>query len=80
MTGVIEGSRDDELTVFHNALVKAGFEGPVSCTWYDAFSALNQLKFAAIIIIVQIDAQRFYLRNNFLRVWISEFQQIWPSR
>ena len=43
VTGVIEGSRDDEMTVFHNALVKAGYEGPVPSTWYDAFSALKQI-------------------------------------
>lgn len=43
VTGVIEGTRDDEMTVFHNALVKAGYDGPVPGNWYKAFAALRQI-------------------------------------
>ncbi len=41
VTGIIEGTRDDEMTVFVNALVKAGYDGKVPNTWYEAFAALR---------------------------------------
>lgn len=41
VTGVIEGDKEDEMTVFYKALESIGYEGAASKSWYDAFTALR---------------------------------------
>lgn len=43
VTGVLEGKREDQETVFLNALQKIGYQGPEFKTWYQAFSILKGL-------------------------------------
>lgn len=43
VSGVIEGKRSDQYTVFLNALKQIGYEGKAFKTWYEAFYILKQL-------------------------------------
>ncbi len=42
-TGIVEGSREDELMAFNTALQEYGYEGTFRTTWTDCFQALNEL-------------------------------------
>lgn len=42
-TGIIEGTKDDELTAFHASLKLYGYKGRKPRTWMGAFEALRQL-------------------------------------
>lgn len=41
VTGVIEGKRKDQETVFMNALKRTGYAGPTFKSWYEAFEILK---------------------------------------
>lgn len=43
MTGVIEGSKSEQIATFHTALKTYGYKGKKNQTWIDAFFALRQL-------------------------------------
>lgn len=43
MTGVLEGSKAEQMSAFHMALKSYGYEGKKNTTWLDAFFALRQL-------------------------------------
>ena len=43
VTGVIDGSRETELEVFHNALVRYGYKGDKATSWIGAFAQLADL-------------------------------------
>ena len=43
MTGVMEGSRAEQMASFHTAMKAQGYTGPKNKTWIDAFFALRQL-------------------------------------
>ena len=43
MTGVMEGSKAEQMTAFHTALKTYGYKGPKNQNWIDAFFALRQL-------------------------------------
>lgn len=43
VTGVIDGKKEDEISVFHNALKSAGYAGAKPDSWYDAFTILRQV-------------------------------------
>lgn len=43
MTGVMEGSRSEQMTAFHIALKTYGYKGKKNQNWIDAFYALRQL-------------------------------------
>lgn len=42
MSGVIDGTKDEELLLFDTALRKAGFLGEKATNWFEAFSSLEQ--------------------------------------
>jgi uncharacterized protein len=43
MTGVLEGSKAEQMSAFHMAIKSYGYEGKKNTTWLDAFFALRQL-------------------------------------
>ena len=43
VTGVLEGSRNEQFSVFYTALKAYGYEGKKPTTWIDMFFALRQL-------------------------------------
>ena len=43
MTGVMEGSKTEQMTAFHTALKTYGYKGKKNQNWIDAFFALRQL-------------------------------------
>lgn len=43
VTGIIDGSRTEQMTVFRDALSQYGYRGPAATTWLEAFSCLSQL-------------------------------------
>lgn len=43
MTGVMEGSKSEQMTAFHTALKTYGYKGKKNQNWIDAFYALRQL-------------------------------------
>ncbi|MGN1210962.1 MAG: ATP-binding protein [Candidatus Cryptobacteroides sp.] len=43
MTGVMEGSKSEQMTAFHTALKTYGYKGKKNQNWIDAFFALRQL-------------------------------------
>lgn len=43
MTGVMEGSKSEQMTAFHTALKTYGYKGRKNQNWIDAFFALRQL-------------------------------------
>ena len=48
MTGVMEGSKSEQMTAFHTALKTYGYTGKKNQNWIDAFFALRQLLEAKI--------------------------------
>ncbi len=42
VTGVVEGDKEDEISVFYNALRNIGYNGKSSMSWYDAFMELRK--------------------------------------
>jgi len=43
MTGVMEGTKSEQMTAFHTALKSYGYQGKKNQNWIDAFFALRQL-------------------------------------
>ena len=43
MTGVMEGTKAEQMTAFHAALKESGYKGKKNTTWLDAFFALRDL-------------------------------------
>lgn len=43
MTGVLEGSKAEQMTAFHSAMKANGYKGRKCTTWLDAFFALREL-------------------------------------
>lgn len=43
VTGIIDGSKGEQMTVFHQALVQYGYHGPMASTWLGAFAQLSEL-------------------------------------
>ena len=41
VTGVIDGTKKDEMSVFFNALKRIGYQGDMPTSWYGAFEALK---------------------------------------
>ena len=49
VSGIIEGKRKDQITVFMNALKRAGYKGKAFKTWYEAFNILKGILEAKIV-------------------------------
>lgn len=43
VTGIIEGTREEELSTFNNALKKHGYQGDLAKNWLDAFDHLAEI-------------------------------------
>ena len=43
MTGIMEGSKSEQMTAFHSAMKTYGYKGKKNGSWIDAFSALREL-------------------------------------
>lgn len=43
VTGIIEGTREEELSTFNNALKKHGYQGDLAKNWLDAFEHLAEI-------------------------------------
>lgn len=49
MTGVMEGSKSEQMTAFHTALKTYGYKGKKNQSWIDAFFALRELLESKIV-------------------------------
>ena len=82
VTGIIEGKRNDQTTVFMNALKRAGYEGECFNTWYEAFNILKTTLEAKIVkgqrCIIFIDELPCFdtPRANFVKAF-GEFWNDW---
>ena len=43
MTGILEGTKSEQMTAFHAALKLSGYKGKKNLNWIDAFFALRQV-------------------------------------
>ena len=50
MTGVMEGSKEEQMTAFHTAMKACGYKGRKNTTWLDAFFALRELLSGKIVV------------------------------